>query len=84
VEGLPPAGHLQRVLLEDLAHLDPVAAQAEVLQAAQQLLARHPEVQTLLLECTNLAPYAAALAAATGRRVHHLLSLVHERWSLMT
>jgi hypothetical protein len=41
-------------------------------------------VQTLLLECTNLAPYAAALAAATGRRVHHLLSLVHERWSLMT
>ena len=84
VEGLAPAGHLQRVLLEDLTHLDPVAAQAEVLQAAQQLLARHPEVQTLLLECTNLAPYAAALAAATGRRVHHLLSLVHERWSLMT
>jgi hypothetical protein len=41
-------------------------------------------VQTLLLECTNLAPYAANLAAATGRRVHHLLSLVHERWSLTT
>lgn len=84
VEGLPPGGHLQRVLLEDLTHLDPAAAQAEVLQAARQLLARHPEVQTLLLECTNLAPYAAALAAATGRPVHHLLSLVHERWSLMT
>ncbi len=84
VEGLPPGGHLQRVLLEDLPHLDPAVAQAEVLQAARQLLARHPEVQTLLLECTNLAPYAANLAAATGRRVHHLLSLVHERWSLMT
>ena len=84
VEGLPAGGHLQRVLLEDLTELDPVRAQAEVLQAARRLLARHPEVRTLLLECTNLAPYAAALAAATGRPVHHLMSLVHERWSLMT
>jgi hypothetical protein len=84
VEGLPAGGHLQRVLLEDLTELDPVRAQAEVLQAARALLARHPEVRTLLLECTNLAPYAAALAAATGRPVHHLMSLVHERWSLMT
>lgn len=84
VEGLPAGGHLQRVLLEDLIELDPVRAQAEVLQAAHRLLARHPEVRTLLLECTNLAPYAGALSAATGRRAYHLMTLVHERWSLMT
>jgi hypothetical protein len=83
VEGLPPGGHLQRVLLEDLTELAPDRAQAEVVQAAHRLLARHPEVRTLLLECTNLAPYAPALAAATGRRVHHLMSFIHERWARM-
>jgi hypothetical protein len=83
VEGLPPGGHLQRVLLEDLPALDPELAQAEVLQAARRLLDRHPQVRTLLLECTNLAPYAGALSEATGRPVHHLMRLVHGRWNLM-
>lgn len=84
IEGLPAGGHLQRVLLEDLPELDPARAEAEVRLAARRLLQRHPEVRTLLCECTNLAPYAAALAADTGRPVHHLMSLVHERWRLMT
>ena len=83
VAGLPPGGHLQRVLLEDLPALDPELAQAEVLQAARRLLDRHPQVRTLLLECTNLAPYADALSEATGRPVHHLMRLVHERWNLL-
>ena len=37
------------------------------------------EVDSLVLECTNLPPYAAAVRRATGRPVHHLMTLVHER-----
>ncbi|MEN9416964.1 MAG: hypothetical protein RI988_584 [Pseudomonadota bacterium] len=83
VEGLPPHGHLQRVLLEDRPTLDPAQAEAEVVACAQHLVQRRPDVRELVLECTNMPPYADAVAAATGRPVHHLLTLVHERWSLL-
>ena len=81
--GRPPAGHLQRVLLEDRPTLDPVQAEAEVVACAQRLVQRCPDVRELVLECTNMPPYADAVAAATGRTVHHLLTFVHQRWSLL-
>ena len=33
---------------------------------------------------SNLPPHADALRRSTGLPVHHLMTLVHERWSLMT
>ena len=80
VAGLAPGCHLQRTLLENLPQLDPAAAEQDALEAAQRLVKQHPEVTELVLECTNLPPYADAIARATGRPVHHLLTLVHERW----
>ncbi|MBL8342564.1 MAG: aspartate/glutamate racemase family protein [Rubrivivax sp.] len=83
VEGLAPGCALQRTLLEDLPTLDAAAAEADTVAAAQRLVQRHPEVRSLVLECTNLPPYAAAVQRATGRPVHHLMTLVHERWKAL-
>lgn len=80
VAGLAPGGSLQRTLLQDLPTLDAAAAEAELLAAAAGLLQRLPTIENLVLECTNLPPYAAALERACGRPVHHLMTLVHERW----
>lgn len=80
VEGLDPGGSLQRTLLEDRPTLDAAAAEAEVVAAARRLVARDPAVDSIVLECTNLPPYAAAIGRATGRPVHHLVTLVAERW----
>ncbi len=33
-----------------------------------------------VLECTNMPPYAKAVARATRRPVHHIISVLHERW----
>lgn len=81
VQGLPEGGHLQRTLLDDLPTLDVARAEAEALDAARALVQRCPEIDSLVLECTNLPPYAGAIARATGRPVHHLMTLVHERWN---
>ncbi len=81
VEGLARGCALQRTLLEDLPELDMVAAERETVAAAERLVSRHPQVERIVLECTNLPPYAAAVERATGRRVHHLLTLVHDRWA---
>jgi Asp/Glu/hydantoin racemase len=84
VEGLAPGCALQRTLLDDLPMLDAVAAEADTLAAAARLVAHHPEVEQIVLECTNLPPYAAAVERATGRPVHHLMTLVHERWEALS
>ncbi|MFT3816990.1 MAG: aspartate/glutamate racemase family protein [Rubrivivax sp.] len=79
VEGIAPDSPLHRSLLRNLPTLDIDDAQAQVLAAGQRLLARHPGLQSLVLECTNLPPYAPALQAAGGRPVHHIVSLLHQR-----
>lgn len=79
VEGITPGSPLQRTLLMDLPTLDDADAQAQVLTAAVRLLQRAPEVDALLLECTNLPPYAAVLRQATGLPVHDIVSFLHER-----
>lgn len=80
VVGLAPGCHLQRVLLEDQPTLDGRMAASDAVQAARSLVQLHPGVRHIVLECTNLPPYAEAIADATGRPVHHLMSFVHERW----
>jgi hypothetical protein len=84
VVGLAPGGHLQRALLEDLPTIDSARAQADVVEAAQRLVAHWPAVREIVLECTNMPPYAKAVARATRRPVHHIISLLHERWQALT
>jgi hypothetical protein len=80
MQGLAPGCHLQRVLLDNLPTLDADAARADAVAAARALVERHPDLTDLVLECTNLPPNAEAIRHATGLPVHHLISLVNERW----
>jgi Asp/Glu/hydantoin racemase len=80
-EGTPVVGteggrEFTRVILGDLPELDPVAAEADLLEAAERLLALHPEVGAILLECTNMCPYARAIAERTGLPVFDMVSFV--------
>lgn len=81
VEGLAPGCPLQRTLLQDLPELDAAAAEADTVAAALRLVQHPAGIEHIVLECTNLPPYAAAVQRATGRPVHHLMTLVHERWN---
>lgn len=82
VQGLEAGCALQRTLLQDLPALDVEQARQDAVDAARQLVARHPGVDAVLLECTNLPPYAAAIEYATGRPVHHLVRWVERQWAL--
>ncbi len=57
--------------------LDTDAARADVVDAARTLVAAHPAVGAIVLECTNMPPYAAAVAEATGLPVFDSVTLVH-------
>ncbi|MFI4988791.1 MAG: hypothetical protein ACHQF3_15285, partial [Alphaproteobacteria bacterium] len=67
---------LSRVLLRDEPILDVAAAEADILAAGESLVARHREIGAIVLECTNMAPYALALREATGLPVYDIYSFV--------
>ena len=54
-------------------------AEHEIVAVAEQVVRDHPEVGALLLECTNLPPYAARIQRATGLPVWDAVGLV--RWA---
>lgn len=83
VEGITPGSALQRTLLHDLPTLDLDDAQAQVLAAAQRLRSRAPGIDTLVLECTNLPPYAPALRAAPGMTVLDVVTLLNARMAAL-
>jgi Asp/Glu/hydantoin racemase len=67
---------LTRVLLGNEERLDTSLAEADMLEAGERLLKRHPEVGAIVLECTNMGPYAAALQRHLGLPVHDIVSFV--------
>jgi hypothetical protein len=77
IGGLDPAGHFAAVLLGCDQPLDPTIAERELLAAADRLLLDHPEIGAIVLECTNMGPYATALARHTGRPVYDAVNLAH-------
>ena len=56
-----------RVLIQAAAvDMDVALAEQDILEAGRALVAAHREVGAIVLECTNMPPYAAALQAALG------------------
>jgi Asp/Glu/hydantoin racemase len=76
VAGLETEKEFTRVLLDDLLTLDVEAARQEHVAVARRLLAARPDIGAIVLECTNMPPYAADIQAATGLPVFDITSLI--------
>ncbi|MBM2575594.1 aspartate/glutamate racemase family protein [Jannaschia sp. Os4] len=78
-EGTPVEGldgtHMADRILCDSPDLDVARARVEMVAAARRLAARAP-LGGIVLECANMGPYAADVAAATGLPVHSILTAV--------
>jgi Asp/Glu/hydantoin racemase len=84
IMGMESHEEFYRVILEDRPALDVEAARREHIQAATRLCETHPDVGAIVLECTNMPPYRAAIQRATGLPVFdivQLLTLVHQALS---
>lgn len=76
VAGLEGEKEFTRVLLGDELELDVDLAREEHIRVARRLIADHPDVGAIVLECTNMPPYAADVQRATGLPVFDIVSLV--------
>ncbi len=61
---------------DDQVEVDAAAAERDVLQAGDALMARHPEIGAVVLECTNLQPFTRALRDHIGVPVYDAYSFV--------
>jgi len=76
VAGMPADGAFGHTFLGNALDLDRDAVERETLAAGHALVARHPEVGAIVLECTNLPPYAGALRQALELPVYDVLDLL--------
>jgi hypothetical protein len=72
IQGVDPHGEFARAILGNDTRMDLEQAGADVVAAALALARRAPDVRALVLECTNMPPYAQRVRAATGLRLFSL------------
>jgi Asp/Glu/hydantoin racemase len=76
VVGMETEKEFTRVMLDDELELDVDAARDEHVRVARRLVSEHPDVGAILLECTNMPPYANDIRRETGLPVFDITALV--------
>jgi Asp/Glu/hydantoin racemase len=76
VMGTEGGTEFTRVILGDEMRLDVEAARRDMVETARAFTAAHPDLGAILLECTNMVPYAADVRAATGLPVHSIHNFI--------
>jgi len=76
VAGMETEKEFTRVLLGNELILDVDVAREEHVRVARRLVTDHADVGAIVLECTNMPPYAGDIQRETGRPVFDIVSLV--------
>ena len=66
-----------RVILDDEIELDVEKSRDELIKVAKKMSSDYPDVGAIVLECTNMPPYAAAIQKETGLPVFDIYTLVN-------
>ena len=78
VVGTEGGRELSRVLLDNEPELDVELARLDMLDAGRELVETNADIGAIVLECTNMTPYAADLRRATGLPVFTIVTFI--RW----
>ncbi|MEL7468556.1 MAG: aspartate/glutamate racemase family protein [Pseudomonadota bacterium] len=76
IVGTDDGAEFTRAILGNEMMLDVAASREDLLTAAKALCDAHPEVAAIVLECTNMPPYQADIAQATGLPVFSIYDYV--------
>lgn len=69
--------HFHEVIFDEAAELDPVQMEREVVEAVVEMRDAHPRLGAILLECSDLPPYSAAVHRATGLPVFDFVGFIN-------
>ncbi|GLU25411.1 MULTISPECIES: aspartate/glutamate racemase family protein [Brucella/Ochrobactrum group] len=75
--GMEEQTEFREAVLEEKGTLDSAAIEREVCEVAKKLVRDNPDVRSILLECSDLPPYAHAVQKITGRPVFDFISMIN-------
>ena len=76
VVGTDGGREFTRVMIDNELTMDVAAAEADIVDAGRKLVQEHAGIGAILLECTNMVPYARTLRDELGIPVHDIYSFM--------
>lgn len=83
IKGIEQSCFIRATHSEDPS-FDPDEMRGQVVEAAKELKESDPDIGAIVLECTNLPPYAKAIQEATGLPVFDIITLINYIYSALT
>jgi Asp/Glu/hydantoin racemase len=77
IVGTEDEEEFSRVILDDEIELDVEKSKDEFIRIAKKMSSDYPDVGAIVLECTNMPPYAAAIQKETGLPIFDMYTLVN-------
>ena len=82
IQGMEEFPEFFRTYIENTPEMDVEKATGEMREAGRKLVRENPDVGAIVLECTNMPPFAYAVQEATGLPVYDVVTLI--RYTAMT
>jgi len=76
IQGVAPSEEFASAIMQNRLRMNFDAAQRSVVSAAVSMQKKSPELRHVVLECTNMPPYAKAIEDTTGWQLHSLHQLL--------
>jgi Asp/Glu/hydantoin racemase len=76
IAGMQEQDEFRQAVLEEKGTLDSALIEQEVVTVARGLVHRHPDIGAILLECSDLPPFAHAVQAAVGLPVFDFITMI--------
>ena len=77
ITGLDDCEEFKKSMWHAKAPLDTILVEKEILSVTKKLVSENPEIGAIILECSNLPPYAAAVQEATNLPVFDFITLIN-------
>ena len=76
IVGTDEEGEFTQVVLKNKYELDYKLAQQDILEASSELVKNNKQLGAIILECTNMVPYAAEIRKTTGLPVFSIYNFI--------
>jgi hypothetical protein len=76
IEEIPRGGEFEAILHSDKGSFDNSKVRQQVVSTAEKIVREHPEVGAILLECSDMPPYAADVQRAVNLPVFDFITMI--------
>lgn len=77
IRGMEEKPYFRAPILDEKPELVYEEIEKEITSVASEMVSSHPEIGPILLECSNMPPYAHAVQKATGRVIFDFTTLIN-------